>query len=444
MFSVTLGDKVLVFSHSILTLDLLEAVVKNTKVNGRDLKWSRLDGKTAMSARQQSTKDFNAGDCDVFLISTQAGGLGLNLPGANRVIIFDYKWTPMPEQQAVGRAYRLGQRKHVYVYRFRAGGTFENSLWNTSQYKTQLQSRVVDRKAPMREAYRNGKEQFHPPAIIVKQDLQEFVGKDEVLDRMLTEKEYVYDISYTETFRPDHEDILTPEEYRETELILEREQAERQKANGHSLTQNAGPSAMAPNTPTPSSGPVLGIPVSAANTIPKAPTLMAPVTVPSHRSPDIPNYNLGVPNFNLDVPNSNLDVPNFNLDVPNSNLDVPNFNLDVPNFNLDVPNFNLDVPNSNLDVPNFNLDVPNSNLDVQNFNLDVPNSNLDVQNFNLDVPNSNLDVQNFNLDVPNSNLDVQNFNLDVPNSNPDNSPGANRFGFKFGPGSLPRVFRGPR
>ena len=106
-----------------------------------------------MQERQKSTKEFNVREtATVFLISTQAGGLGLNLYGANRVIIFDIKWSPMWEQQAVGRAYRLGQKKHVYVYRFRVSGTFEDSIWNNAKFKEQLQSRVVDQKFPARDA----------------------------------------------------------------------------------------------------------------------------------------------------------------------------------------------------------------------------------------------------------------------------------------------------
>ncbi|KAI5854681.1 hypothetical protein BZA05DRAFT_247564 [Tricharina praecox] len=273
LYSIALGDKVLVFSHSIPTLDLLESVVTNTKVNGKNLSWSRLDGKTAMGTRQKATKDFNAGGCDVFLISTQAGGLGLNLPGANRVIIFDYKWTPMWEQQAVGRAYRLGQKRHVYVYRFRAGGTFEDSLWNTSQYKAQLQSRVVDMKAPMREAFRKGKEHFRPPAEVLKQDLREFEGKDLVLDRMIKEEGYVYDIAYTETFRPDNDDTLTPEELQEADAILKSEQEAREQEARNSLLQQS----VAP----PPTLPMFGNQMSMANPFPATPAPVARMAVPT-------------------------------------------------------------------------------------------------------------------------------------------------------------------
>jgi SNF2 family DNA or RNA helicase len=106
------GDKTLVFSMSLNTLDFLENMCK---IQGR--KYARLDGSTAMKKRQAYTKDFNVNKTEIYLISTQAGGLGLNLWGANRVVIFDFKFNPILEEQAVGRAYRIGQKKDVFVSR---------------------------------------------------------------------------------------------------------------------------------------------------------------------------------------------------------------------------------------------------------------------------------------------------------------------------------------
>ncbi|RPB05608.1 hypothetical protein L873DRAFT_1824911 [Choiromyces venosus 120613-1] len=179
-YSIKLGDKILIFSHGVYTLNYLQKLLEDWKVDFR-----RLDGKTKMSTRQSSTKSFNSGSGDVFLVSTEAGGLGLNLPGANRVIIFDFKWSPMWEEQAVGRAYRMGQKKHVFVYRFHAIGTFEDLKRNRILFKTQLQSRVVDKQDPLRTATKDYRQYLLEPANIPKEDLTEFRGKDPVLDRII-------------------------------------------------------------------------------------------------------------------------------------------------------------------------------------------------------------------------------------------------------------------
>jgi SNF2 family DNA or RNA helicase len=100
------GDKVLVFSHSLDTLNYLENMCIKQK-----RKYARLDGKTNINKRQSATKAFNTNNTELYLISTTAGGLGLNLFGANRVVIFDFRFNPIVEEQAIGRAYRIGQKK---------------------------------------------------------------------------------------------------------------------------------------------------------------------------------------------------------------------------------------------------------------------------------------------------------------------------------------------
>lgn len=187
-FSRGVRDKVLVFSHSIDTLNYVEDRMKESKIE-----ISRIDGKVPPTNRQTITKDFNSGSIEVCLISTRAGGQGLNLFGANRVIILDDHFNPMYEEQAVGRAYRIGQQKAVFVYYLMAGGTFEELLHNQSVFKQQLARRVVDKKNPARYAMRKiGEYLFHPKTVEQK-DLGQFRGKDpRVLDRILNKhEEYV-------------------------------------------------------------------------------------------------------------------------------------------------------------------------------------------------------------------------------------------------------------
>ena len=174
-------DKTLVFSHRIATLDYIQ---KQLERNQKP--FVRIDGKLHTQKRQQITKDFNEGNINVCLISTRAGGTGLNLFGANRVVILDEHFNPTWEQQAVGRAYRIGQQKIVYVYRLTTGGTFEKAIQNQALFKEQLADRVVDRKNPCRSALRGVGHYLFPPELVKLETLDQFIGKDPlVLDHLL-------------------------------------------------------------------------------------------------------------------------------------------------------------------------------------------------------------------------------------------------------------------
>ena len=184
-FSKEARDKVLIFSHSIPTLDYIERLLQQSRMTA-----SRIDGRTVTNKRQQLTKDFNTGSLDICLISTKAGGQGLNMYGANRVIIMDDHFNPFHEEQAIGRAYRLGQKKDVFVYRLTVGGTFEEALQNQSLYKLQLATRVVDKKQVMRRALSGVGDYLFHPKTLRHDDLTGFIGTDPlVLDRILVEHE---------------------------------------------------------------------------------------------------------------------------------------------------------------------------------------------------------------------------------------------------------------
>ena len=209
--SKAIGDKVLVFSQSIPTLNFLEDICK---AQGR--KYARLDGKTESSKRQARVKRFNAGDDEVYLISTNAGGLGLNLQGANRVVIFDFKFNPIQEQQAIGRAWRLGQKKNVFVYRLVSGGTFETLVHNKTIFKMQLASRVVDKKNPLARATSKPEDYLFEPKDVEQQNLSEFKMLDPyVLDEILASQSNcstIRSIVQSDTFEIEDEDKLTAAE----------------------------------------------------------------------------------------------------------------------------------------------------------------------------------------------------------------------------------------
>lgn len=224
--SIKAGDKVLVFSHSLPTLDYIEHVLKTSRHN-----YCRLDGQTPIFSRQAATKRFNStGSEQVYLISTRAGGLGLNIPGANRVVIFDFSFSPVWEEQAVGRAYRLGQQKPVFVYRFIAGGTFEEIMYNKAIFKTQLAFRVVDKKNPIRWASKSLGDYLFPVKEVKKENVSEYIGKDaNVLDKIIREDKegIIRKIALTETFQREDNDKLTEEEKQGVQMEIKDEQLKR-------------------------------------------------------------------------------------------------------------------------------------------------------------------------------------------------------------------------
>uniref|UniRef100_I3KN62 DNA helicase n=1 Tax=Oreochromis niloticus TaxID=8128 RepID=I3KN62_ORENI len=157
-------DKVLVFSQSLISLDLIEDFLelacrakdeeKISPYKGegkwyRNIDYYRLDGSTNATTRKKWAEEFNDTSNTrgrLFLISTRAGSLGINLVAANRVIIFDASWNPSYDIQSIFRVYRFGQLKTVYVYRFLAQGTMEEKIYERQVTKQSLSFRVVDQQ----------------------------------------------------------------------------------------------------------------------------------------------------------------------------------------------------------------------------------------------------------------------------------------------------------
>ncbi|KAJ5602723.1 hypothetical protein N7537_005679 [Penicillium hordei] len=145
--AIALGDKVLVFSSSIPTLHYLAELMHRAQMNH-----CLIEGNVGPAGRPERIDIFNNDpNTHVCLISTRAGGVGLNIQGANRIVIFDFLFNPTWEAQATGRAYRIGQKKPVYVYRMIAGGTFEEKLHAKNLFKSQLAYRIVDQKNLVRK-----------------------------------------------------------------------------------------------------------------------------------------------------------------------------------------------------------------------------------------------------------------------------------------------------
>ena len=134
------GDhRVLIFSQFRGMLDRIEDELPQLGLTS-----FKITGSTPSQDRQEMTKAFNKGDRDVFLISLKAGGVGLNLTGADTVILVDLWWNPAVESQAIGRAHRMGQDQAVEVYRLVTRGTIEEKIQELQEQKKNLVSEVLD------------------------------------------------------------------------------------------------------------------------------------------------------------------------------------------------------------------------------------------------------------------------------------------------------------
>jgi DNA excision repair protein ERCC-6 len=133
------GHKVLLFAQQRIMLDILESFMQSLDYNYR-----RMDGNTPIKQRQAMVDEYNNDpDIFVFLLTTKVGGLGINLTGADRVIIFDPDWNPSTDMQARERAWRLGQKREVEIFRLVCVGTIEEKKYLRQIYKSHLSTKVL-------------------------------------------------------------------------------------------------------------------------------------------------------------------------------------------------------------------------------------------------------------------------------------------------------------
>lgn len=133
------GHRVLIFSQFKGMLEKIEQELPDLGLTS-----FKITGSTPAQDRQEMTKIFNQGERDIFLISLKAGGVGLNLTGADTVILVDLWWNPAVEAQAIGRAHRMGQERKVEVYRLITRGTIEEKIQELQEQKKHLVSQVLD------------------------------------------------------------------------------------------------------------------------------------------------------------------------------------------------------------------------------------------------------------------------------------------------------------
>lgn len=133
------GHRALIFSQFRGMLDLAKQ-----EMTALGLTSYQMTGSTPANERQEMTRAFNNGSKDAFLISLKAGGVGINLTGADTVILIDLWWNPAVEMQAISRAYRIGQKENVEVYRLITRGTIEEKILELQESKRNLVTTVLD------------------------------------------------------------------------------------------------------------------------------------------------------------------------------------------------------------------------------------------------------------------------------------------------------------
>lgn len=152
-----IGDRVILFSQSIPTLNTIERMIaqanKLRRRQSKRLTYLRIDGSTPQQERFRQIGQFNdlEEDVDMIMISTKAGGEGINLCAGNRIVIFDVCWNPCNDSQSMCRSYRFGQTKPVFVYRFVSACTMEKKVYDLQIRKEGVAKRIVDEKTMERK-----------------------------------------------------------------------------------------------------------------------------------------------------------------------------------------------------------------------------------------------------------------------------------------------------
>ncbi|KAK9824197.1 hypothetical protein WJX72_008454 [[Myrmecia] bisecta] len=190
------GHRVLIFSQMVRVLDIISDYMRL-----RGFVHQRLDGSTPAGARHQAMEHFNApGSSDfAFLLSTRAGGLGINLATADTVIIFDSDWNPQNDLQAMSRAHRIGQTETVNIYRFLTSGSVEEDILERAKQKMVLDHLVIQRMDTSgrtvldpRAAAQNAKQMFGKEelAAILRFGAEELFKEDENVKQEKTKQLY--------------------------------------------------------------------------------------------------------------------------------------------------------------------------------------------------------------------------------------------------------------
>ena len=193
------GSRVLIFSQMTRLLDILEDYLLF-----RRYKYCRIDGNTDGEAREDMIDSYNAPGSEkfVFLLSTRAGGLGINLTTADTVVIYDSDWNPQMDLQAMDRAHRIGQTKEVSVFRFCTDGSVEEKVIEKAYKKLALDALVIQQGR--------------------LQENQKNVNKEELLSMVRFGADKIFDGTTNSTITDEDIDTIIAKGEDETKLLNEK------------------------------------------------------------------------------------------------------------------------------------------------------------------------------------------------------------------------------
>lgn len=206
------GSRVLIFSQMSRVLDILEDYCQFRQYN-----YCRIDGNTSHDDRITAIDDYNAPDSEkfIFLLTTRAGGLGINLVTADIVVLFDSDWNPQADLQAMDRAHRIGQTKQVYVFRFITQDAVEERILERATQKLKLDqlviqegraqqnSKVGSNKDELLDMIQHGAEKIINSSanMMIDDDIEEIIRKGESKTKELNSKYAGLDLDALNSFR---------------------------------------------------------------------------------------------------------------------------------------------------------------------------------------------------------------------------------------------------
>ncbi|CAO3700142.1 unnamed protein product [Rhizopus stolonifer] len=203
-----IDEKLLIVSHSIACHDYLQHLFSIINIQT-----SRVDGNTLSNVRQSIINSFNSDKSKhVLLLSAKAAAIGINVTGANRIVLVDQDWNPLYDEQSVGRIYRYGQSKPVTVYRLITASSIEERIFAQSVHKKSISRRLIDNKISSVVSKEELKDYYVMPELDLPQanmdDIRNYIQPDFVTySALLQNKQYltefdIYSIKAVDVYDP--------------------------------------------------------------------------------------------------------------------------------------------------------------------------------------------------------------------------------------------------